>query len=61
MENKYKEGQTVYSVANPSLKLVIRRYIPRIYYCIVQEDPNNKELVFFERELMPEERLQDQL
>lgn len=51
-ENKYKEGTIVYAKANPSLKLKIRRYVHRIYYCRVQEDPE-KELVYFERELEP--------
>ena len=52
MENKFQEGETVYAKVNPSLKLVIRRYVDRIYYCLVQEDPTQKEKVYFERELM---------
>lgn len=52
MENKYKEGEIVYSKIDPTLKLVIRRYVKRIYYCTIQEDPSRKELVYFERELM---------
>lgn len=51
MENKYKEGQVVYAKVNPALKLVIRRYVDRIYYCKVQDDPTRKELVYFEREI----------
>ena len=51
MENKYIEGQEVYSISNPSVKLVVRRYVDRIYYCKVQSDPKKKELVYFEREL----------
>jgi hypothetical protein len=50
MENKFKEGDFVYAIANPTRKMVVRRYFPRIYYCTVVEDPG-KELVFFEREL----------
>lgn len=53
-ENKYKEGEIVYAKINPSLKLIIRRYVDRIYYCKIQEDPARKELVYFERELMAE-------
>ena len=52
MENKYKEGDVVFSKMDPTLKLVIRRYVKRIYYCKIQEDPGRKELVYFERELM---------
>jgi len=52
MENMYKEGDVVYSKTDPTLKLVIRRYVKRIYYCKIQEDPGRKELVYFERELM---------
>lgn len=51
MENKYREGQVVYAKVDPGLKLVIRRYVDRIYYCKVQNDPTRKELVYFEREI----------
>ncbi len=51
MENKYKEGQIVYSKTEPNLKLMVRRYVSRIYYCKIVEDPTRKELVYFEREL----------
>lgn len=52
MENKYKEGQVVYAKVNPSLKLIIRRYVDSIYYCKTHDKPDQKELVYFERELM---------
>lgn len=52
MENKYKEGQEVYAKVNPTLKLIIRRYVDRIYYCKIKENPTQKELVYFEREIM---------
>ena len=51
MENKYKEGDVVYAKIDPTLKLVIRRYVNKIYYCTVQEDLTRKEFVYFEREL----------
>jgi len=54
MENKYGEGQTVYAKENPALKLLIRRYVERIYYCSIKDEPGRKELVYFERELVPE-------
>lgn len=49
-ENKYKAGETVYAIAQPSVKLIVRRYIPTIYYCTIEAYPE-KELVYFEREL----------
>ena len=50
-DNKYKEGQVVYAIENPGLKLIVRRYLDRIYYCKVHEDPDHKDLVYFERQL----------
>ena len=52
MENKFKEGEEVYAKVNPSLKLIIRRYVDRIYYCKIKKNPAQKELVYFEREIM---------
>ena len=53
MENKFKEGEVVQAKVNPTLNLVIRRYVDRIYYCKIQSEPTHKELVYFERELIP--------
>ncbi|HCE57775.1 MAG TPA: hypothetical protein DER09_08150 [Prolixibacteraceae bacterium] len=63
MENKYKEGSTICAIVNPTQKLLIRRYVAKIYYCKIQEDLTHKELVFFERELMhcPDEKSDNQL
>ena len=52
MDNIFKEGEEVYAKENPSLKLIIRRYVDRIYYCKIKENPALKELVYFEREIM---------
>jgi len=52
MENKYKEGDTVYAKADPLVGLIVRRYVDSIYYCQPKKDPEQKELVYFERELM---------
>ena len=57
MENEYKEGDEVYAKLTPSLKLLIRRYVDRIYYCKIKKDPMLKELVYFERELMSDSEL----
>jgi len=51
MENKFQVGERVYAKATPSLKLVIRRYALRIYYCQIQNVKESKDLVFYEREL----------
>lgn len=50
-ENKYKEGQEIYAISNPTVKLVIRRYVDRIYYCKIKDNPEEKERVYFERQL----------
>lgn len=52
VQNNYHPGDTVYAKVEPTLKLIIRRYVDRIYYCKIQEDPERKELVYFERELV---------
>lgn len=51
MENKYAEGSTVYARANPEHALVVRRFVKRIYYCTDQGSPQQKDQVYFEREL----------
>jgi hypothetical protein len=53
IENKYKAGDVVYDRMRPLQKLVVRRYLNQIYYCKAQENANRKELVYFERELLP--------
>ena len=52
MENIFPEGSVVYAKEDPTLKLVVRRYVDRIYYCTISEDPSHKELVYYERELV---------
>ncbi len=51
-KSKFKLGDTVYSKVNPEVKLIVRLYYRRIYYCKFAEDPEKKEVVFFERELL---------
>ncbi|MDF9798050.1 hypothetical protein OKW21_003313 [Catalinimonas alkaloidigena] len=53
MQNIFPEGSVVYAKENPERKLIIRRYVDRIYYCVDQNDTSKKELVYFERELVP--------
>ncbi|MFI5204788.1 MAG: hypothetical protein ACHQF2_09860 [Flavobacteriales bacterium] len=52
--NRHKEGEVVYAKTKPGVKLVIRRYIDRIYYCQVEGDSKQREQVYFERELLTE-------
>lgn len=52
IQSIYRPGDVVFANVNPTLKLVVRRYIDRIYYCKIQDDPEAKELVYFERELL---------
>lgn len=49
---KYVAGDTVYTKVNPEIKLIVRRYVSRIYYCTFPEEPERKELALFERELV---------
>lgn len=51
MDNIFKVGQIVYAKENPDLKLKVRRYLKRIYYCEVPSDPAHKDFAYYEREL----------
>lgn len=57
VQNKYNPGDIVYAKVNPTLKLVIRRYVDQVYYCKVFEDLERKELVYFDRELIEDPTL----
>lgn len=50
-DNKYKEGEIVYAKECPTIPLVIRRYLHRVYYCKIVDDTKGEELVYYEREL----------
>jgi len=52
MDNIYEEGTVITAKSNPDRKLVISRYIKRIYYCKPIDDPDGKALAYFERELV---------
>ncbi|MDI9340942.1 MAG: hypothetical protein QM534_10275 [Sediminibacterium sp.] len=58
MENKFKVGAYVYAINNPAIKLIIRRYVDKIYYCRIDNSPESKDLVYFEREITDNENLQ---
>lgn len=52
-DNIYPEGAIITASENPSLSLKIMKYYQRIYYCAVIGDEERKQLVYFERELIP--------
>ncbi|WP_258100574.1 hypothetical protein [Marinoscillum pacificum] len=54
--NSYQAGDVVYAKVNPTLELTVRRYIDRVYYCRVKDDPDKPELVYYERELVTHPR-----
>jgi hypothetical protein len=53
LENTFPIGTEVFAKVNPDLKLTIRQYLKRIYYCTINSNPAHRDLVYFERELMP--------
>jgi len=52
-DNIYSVGTTIAAKIAPDLKLIIRKYYQRIYYCSVITNPDKKQLVYFEHELIP--------
>jgi hypothetical protein len=52
-DNKYPLGTVIYAKAFPAQKLIIAAYKQRIYYCALADLPEAKQLVYFERELLP--------
>lgn len=51
MEAKYKEGEIVFERIRPMQKLMIKRRVGTIYYCVALDQLFKKQLVFFERDL----------
>lgn len=49
---KYEVGTLVFAKVIPDVPLVVRRYVAKIYYCQLADFPGQKDLVYFERELM---------
>lgn len=56
-QNGYEAGDIVFAKEDPVQTLVIRRYYKQIYYCAIQDDPDTRELVYFERELIENKEL----
>ena len=51
-DNNYKIGDIVYAKVNTEQKLIVAEYKDRIYYCKIDKQPDKKQLVYFERELL---------
>ncbi|MFZ9046745.1 MAG: hypothetical protein ACO2ZZ_12870 [Cyclobacteriaceae bacterium] len=52
---KYAPGEIVFAKINPDEKLVVRRYVSRVYYCQFLDNLDRKEIVLFEREIIGRE------
>jgi hypothetical protein len=57
VQNKYMAGDVVCVKVNPTIKLKIRRYIDQVYYCKVLDNPEAREFVYYERELVEDREL----
>ena len=51
MEALFKPGDIVCAKVNPNKPLKIKYFVRRIYYCDILDLPNEKEEVYFEREI----------
>lgn len=51
MNNLFKSGDMVCAKVNPSKPLVVRIFARKVYYCDVYNHPDEKEQVYFEREI----------
>jgi hypothetical protein len=51
MKNIFKTGDIVCTKVNPKKPLKVRIFPRKVYYCDVLNKPNEKEEVYFEREI----------
>jgi len=51
-DNRYEEGSIILAKANPEVRLLIIEYLQRTYYCVEVNHPQQKQLAYFERELV---------
>lgn len=51
MKNIFKTGDIVCAKVNPIKPLKVRVFARKVYYCDVLNEPNEKEEVYFEREI----------
>jgi len=59
VEGKYKVGTTVFAKAIPEEPLIIRRFAAKVYYCRLADNSDDSDLVYFERELMSLQEMND--
>lgn len=52
-DNIYKTGSIVAAKKDPNVKLMIRKYIHRTYYCTVIGDAAISQLRYLEKDLLP--------
>ncbi|RCW92839.1 hypothetical protein [Winogradskyella arenosi] len=51
MSNLFKSGDIVCAKVNPTKSLKVRIFARKVYYCDVYNQPEEKEEVYFEREI----------
>ena len=51
MENQFKPGDIVYAKKPTDLKLVVRRFVDKVYHCRVYNHPESREMTYSENEL----------
>lgn len=51
-DNIYKVGTIMLAKEAPTVKLQIKHYNQRIYYCTIVDDASAKQKVYFEREFI---------
>ncbi|MEX1239193.1 MAG: hypothetical protein WEB30_05735 [Cyclobacteriaceae bacterium] len=52
-DNIYTLGTVIAAKSKPDVKLIIRKYYHRTYYCDVMDDLTQKPMEYFEKELIP--------
>jgi hypothetical protein len=52
-DNLFRVGTLIKAKEYPDLQLKIMSYNQRIYYCGIVSEPKRKELVYYDRELIP--------
>jgi len=51
-DNNYEVGSIVLAKTSPTVRLQIKKYFNRIYYCEIVGDESAKQKAYFERELV---------
>jgi hypothetical protein len=51
-DNIYQVGTLIFARESPTVRLEIKKYRQRIYYCAIVGDESAKQKAYFERELI---------